>query len=487
MDFFQIDKVEYGVNYACFTQNEKNYICSCQKQSIINRLRLYDEYFCRFCYYDIVTGITYSAGDSELKRKVLGLPNCIDKYIDYNSDIVEQLNFKPHICHECNNVPAAFFSPLHPRSRKWQIMPYRINRCISLGIYPCKSLPPRKGRYYFFLDEALSFREVYDCTFSGTLLNNFQYRRSSVDLEWYKALNMRFNIDEQRKLLCAPGYFGDKIEKEVYWDLFDSRRSIKRILNNLIDTLLTEGINDIEDCNSDYKKEECRIYDYTIKDGKIVMDKLLEPFFRTDLYIYLKYSKNPTVLGFCFKIRAYNRFYETLEGAPVECIADEIVFAPNVIINAKRLGFYSQSYYFKLLAHGMQISDSFTKTLLLADNYNKEEVLDFLFEMTEESGLHSKLVPIIQSFYKKDMGLSYHKVKRNFAELLLRILCFHPRLQQYSAEAFTNRFADDFSNELKEANVESSPHDIIIIYKYVSDYLNNFIDDDIPLRSIKTV
>lgn len=121
MGLLPIEQVEYGVNYACFSNGEKRFICSCQKKSIVNRLRLYEKYFCKLGYYDIMTGITYGANDPELKKKVLGLPPALERQIDFTRDIIEQIDFKPYICHNCNNASAAFFRLCTPNPKSGAI------------------------------------------------------------------------------------------------------------------------------------------------------------------------------------------------------------------------------------------------------------------------------------------------------------------------------------------------------------------------------
>lgn len=486
MGLLPIEQVEYGVNYACFSNGEKRFICSCQKKSIVNRLRLYEKYFCKLGYYDIMTGITYGANDPELKKKVLGLPPALERQIDFTRDIIEQIDFKPYICHNCNNASVAFFSPMHPKSKKWRDMPYRLNFAISFGIYPCKSLPPKKGRYYFILDDALIFPAVRDCTFSGAILNSFQYRNKGVLFDWCLSSNNRFDKDAQRRMICVPGRFGTEIESLVYWDLFDVRRSIKAKMNSLIDALLspTPNLDDIIRSQSEEKK---RIYDYVIKDGKIVMDKILEPFFRADLAIYLEHARIPSVLGFCFKIRAYNRFFEAIEHVSVERIADEIIFAPNVIENANRLEFYFRSNYFRLLARGIQIVDNYTVHLQFLNRCDEKEVLRDLFDMTEELGLQNRLIPIIRSFYKKRMNISYYDIKRDYAPLLLHILSFPANQVKNTAKDFFDAFNDAFSNEFKETNIQFSQDDLTVLYFFVKKYLDCFIDEEICLRKIRSM
>lgn len=82
------------------------------------------------------------------------------------------------------------------------------------------------------------------------------------------------------------------------------------------------------------------------------------------------------------------------------------------------------------------------------------------------------------------MNLSYYDVKRDYAELLLRILSFKPNLDKYSVDEFAGKFAETFSKELKEANIEFTSDDFLLLFRYVYHYLKNFIDEEFPLRDV---
>lgn len=93
--------VHSGLNYFAFSETEESepYLCSCQKQSIINRIELFMKYY----QYDLCL----NDRDWLLLEKHLELPSILDNKIKkselpYGLDWVELLHFKDNLCHLCN-------------------------------------------------------------------------------------------------------------------------------------------------------------------------------------------------------------------------------------------------------------------------------------------------------------------------------------------------------------------------------------------------
>lgn len=92
-----------GTNYYAFSESEDSvtYLCSCQKESIENRILLFEKYF----QYDLCLN------DREwlLMEKHLELPLCIDDEIkqsglSHGLEWMRLFRFKDKLCHMCNCV-----------------------------------------------------------------------------------------------------------------------------------------------------------------------------------------------------------------------------------------------------------------------------------------------------------------------------------------------------------------------------------------------
>lgn len=95
--------VHTGTNYFAFSETESSepYLCSCQKESIANRIEL----FMRYYQYDVCLN------DREwlLLEKHLQLPSVLDNKIKdsklhYGLDWLKVLKFKDNLCHLCNRT-----------------------------------------------------------------------------------------------------------------------------------------------------------------------------------------------------------------------------------------------------------------------------------------------------------------------------------------------------------------------------------------------
>ncbi len=95
--------VHPGINYFAFSETEESepFLCSCQKQSLINRIELFIKYY----QYDLCLN---DRGWLLLEKHLL-LPSIIDDKIKasglpYGPVWVNLLNFKDNLCHLCNRT-----------------------------------------------------------------------------------------------------------------------------------------------------------------------------------------------------------------------------------------------------------------------------------------------------------------------------------------------------------------------------------------------
>ena len=95
--------VHSGINYFAFSESKDSqpYLCSCQRQSLINRIELFMIYY----QYDLCL----NDRDWLLLEKHLQLPSVLDRVIkssniSYGLDWVNLLSFKDNLCHLCNRV-----------------------------------------------------------------------------------------------------------------------------------------------------------------------------------------------------------------------------------------------------------------------------------------------------------------------------------------------------------------------------------------------
>lgn len=93
----------FGARYKAYLNNDNKYVvCSCEKKSIENRIKLYKQQFelnGEWKYYDYVYDKHI---DNPSLEYFLGLPKELN--IDYSKDIVSQITFEDKICHRCCGV-----------------------------------------------------------------------------------------------------------------------------------------------------------------------------------------------------------------------------------------------------------------------------------------------------------------------------------------------------------------------------------------------
>ena len=99
----------FGAKYKAYLNNDNRYVvCSCEKKSIENRIKLYKQQFelnGEWKYYDYVYDKHI---DNPTLEYFLGLPKELD--IDYSKDIVSQITFEDNICHRCCGVDYQFLT-----------------------------------------------------------------------------------------------------------------------------------------------------------------------------------------------------------------------------------------------------------------------------------------------------------------------------------------------------------------------------------------
>lgn len=93
--------VHSGINYFAFSETETSEpcLCSCQKESLSNSIELFYKYY------------RYFSANSQAESLVhfLNLPSSISRKLNVTSEldintIIENINFKDHICHLCNSI-----------------------------------------------------------------------------------------------------------------------------------------------------------------------------------------------------------------------------------------------------------------------------------------------------------------------------------------------------------------------------------------------
>lgn len=105
-------KFVFGAHYKAFVNDKgKLVLCSCEKQSILNRIKIYNTYKKEFSnenlyYKDYVYDKEYSPLTIE---QFLGLPKELE--IDYKKDIITQIVFEDNICHRCCGVDYEWIIP----------------------------------------------------------------------------------------------------------------------------------------------------------------------------------------------------------------------------------------------------------------------------------------------------------------------------------------------------------------------------------------
>ncbi len=193
--------VHTGINYFAFSESEtsKPYICSCQRESLVNRLEL----FMRYYQYDICL----NEREWLLLEKRLKLPLYYDNKIKasklaYGMEWINQFEFKEGLCHLCNCVTptTAYTDYIYTTKLEQRYGHYVSNHFYEYGI--SNTLPDVYGIY--FLEEKVP----------GELLSIIKPSREDIllDIESFYGLSkvkmnkVKKNLD---KIFSLPNYKRD--------------------------------------------------------------------------------------------------------------------------------------------------------------------------------------------------------------------------------------------------------------------------------------
>lgn len=105
-------KVVFGAHYLAYKNDDNNLVlCSCDKKSIDNRIKLYDLYQEEFTNENLYyRDYSYYKDYSPLSlEQFLGLPKELN--IDYTKDTLNQISFEDNICHRCCGVDYEWIIP----------------------------------------------------------------------------------------------------------------------------------------------------------------------------------------------------------------------------------------------------------------------------------------------------------------------------------------------------------------------------------------
>lgn len=458
MAVLPITNIEYGTNYACFI-DDKAYICSCQKKSLENRILLYKTYFTKYSYYDILTGITYDKADTDLLKFVLGLPECLNKQIDFLKDIIPQIDFKNFICHDCNGVDADFKIILHKGSKMYRNEPYKINKVISLGIYPTGDFPPKMMKYYFILPNSAPLTYLKNLSPSSEYLDNMhsENKNDNISLIAIKEFEKTHSASDSKNILLLPFSLGIKVEYKYSFDFLTRlRKRTKTTINNLILNILKYGYDGLQIFESNYLKyiNSHSHYNYVIEDGKIIMDTCLKRYIETEIKIMSQYIEDFSVLHFCKLLHLPSVFYRPIKDIDTTEIINNITFRHNLLFSEDKVEKKSNVYYFALLSAEMKITLYNGLITLIGINNNNSCVF---FNMIEEFQLHSYVSTMINNFMKKTLSLSYYKIKDKYFDLIIKLLAFIlPCSTKNDNVNVEEIFKEVFVNELSEAKIDLS-------------------------------
>src|SRR5574344_1144205 len=98
-------KVIFGAHYKAYVNNQdKLVLCSCNKKSIENRIKIYSMFNSEFTnerlyYRDYAYYKDYSPLSLE---QFLGLPKELN--LNFSKDILKQITFEENICHRCCGI-----------------------------------------------------------------------------------------------------------------------------------------------------------------------------------------------------------------------------------------------------------------------------------------------------------------------------------------------------------------------------------------------
>lgn len=142
--------VHTGVNYFAFAETEtsKPYICSCQKESLVNRLEL----FMRYHQYDTcLNEREWLLLEKKLKLSMYYDNKIKESKLPYGMDWIDKLEFKEGLCHLCNCVTptTAYTNYIYTTKLEQRYGHYISNHFYEYGI--SNTLPDFYGIY--FLEE----------------------------------------------------------------------------------------------------------------------------------------------------------------------------------------------------------------------------------------------------------------------------------------------------------------------------------------------
>lgn len=144
--------VVFGTKYKAYLNNDGKFVvCSCEKKSIENRIKLFNkQYFVamnkQWKYFDYVYNKHI---DNPTLECFLGLPKELN--IDYSKDVIPQITFEDEICHRCCGVDYQFL--IQPEDAKIKVDRRREiekeNYFISKGFH----YVPLYKKSYLIIDE----------------------------------------------------------------------------------------------------------------------------------------------------------------------------------------------------------------------------------------------------------------------------------------------------------------------------------------------
>lgn len=186
--------VHAGINYFAFSENEKSepYICSCHKESILNAIDLFFEYY------------QYESADAQRKALLsfLKLPKSISKKVNCEKDkILDSIKFKEHICHLCNSItPTTQHSICIYESKLIQQYGHYINtHFLTYGI--SNHLPDFYGIYFLSSKMPEDFKRILIPSKEDILIDIVnRYNLSDCKIKNIEeTLNIIWNLSQEEK------------------------------------------------------------------------------------------------------------------------------------------------------------------------------------------------------------------------------------------------------------------------------------------------